>query len=48
MLNVLVPESSLQRRGVVASIGERVSAAMPRHVRVHWEWHFGPSLDPTE
>jgi hypothetical protein len=27
MLNVLVPESSLQRPGVVASIGERVSAA---------------------
>jgi hypothetical protein len=48
VLNVLMPEISLQRTGVMAGIGKRVAAAMVKHVRMHWEWHLSPSADPAE
>ena len=37
MLDVLVPEISLERPRVVASIGQRKAAGMPEHVRMRLE-----------
>jgi len=48
VLDILVAEPRLQRPGVMAGIGQRVAAAVPQHVRVDWERHFGPLSDPAE
>jgi len=48
VLNVLVPESGLERSRVVAGVGQGVAAAVPQHVRMDRELHLGPSPDPTE
>ena len=48
VLDVLVAEPCLQCPGVMAGIGQRVAAAVPQHVRVDWERHFGPLSDPAE
>src|SRR6516225_6024629 len=48
VLDVFVAEPRLQRPGVVAGIGERVAAAVPQHVRVDRERHFGPLSDSAE
>src|SRR5207248_6628342 len=48
VLDVFVAEPCLQRPGVMAGLGERVAAAVPQHVRVDWERHFGPLSDPAE
>jgi hypothetical protein len=45
VLNVSVPEPSLQRPGVVAGVREGVAAAMLQHVRMYRELHLGPSPD---
>src|SRR5215467_10096688 len=37
VLDVAVPEISLQRTGIDAVIGEFEAAGVPQHVRVHWE-----------
>src|SRR5215813_15506665 len=46
VLNVSVPEPSLQRPGVVAGVGQGIAAGMPQHVRMYRELHVGPSTDP--
>src|SRR5437764_13944478 len=48
VLDVLVAEPRLQRAGVVAGIGQGVAAAVPQHMRVDRERHFGPLSDPAE
>jgi hypothetical protein len=48
VLDIFVAEPRLQCPGVVAGISQRVAAAVPQHVRVDWERHFGPLTDPTE
>ena len=44
MLDVLVPEIGLQRSGVMAVIGELITAGMPQHVRMRLKGELG--LDP--
>jgi hypothetical protein len=41
VLNVLVAKIVLQGSGVVAVIGELVSAGVPEHVRMDAKWHLG-------
>src|SRR5262249_9902818 len=48
VLNVSVPEPSLQRPGVVAGVGQGIAAAVPQHMRVDWERHFRPLSDPAQ
>jgi hypothetical protein len=48
VLNVSVPEPSLQRPGVVAGIGQRIAATVAQHVRMYRELHLGPLSDPAE
>jgi hypothetical protein len=39
VLNVAVPEPSLQRPGIVSLVGKLVATAMAQHVRMDREWH---------
>jgi len=45
VLDVLVAQVRLQGAGVVSSVGQRVPASMPQHVRVYFERELG--LDPS-
>src|SRR5215813_11541560 len=38
VLNILVPQPSLQCPRVVAGVGKGVAAGMPQHVRMYREW----------
>src|SRR5262245_57500536 len=48
VLDVLVPQPSLQCPRVVAGVGQSIAAAVAPHVRMYPELHLGPSPDPTE
>jgi len=48
VLNILVPQPSLQRPCVVAGVRQGVAAAVAQHVRMDRKGHFGASPDPTE
>src|SRR5262249_18940039 len=48
VLNVLVPQPSLQCPRVVAGVGQGIAAAVPQHVRMDRKRHFCASPDPTE
>jgi hypothetical protein len=43
-----VPESGLQRPGVVAGIGQRVAATVAQHVRMDGERHLGPNANAAK
>ncbi len=40
MLNIFVPEVRLQCPGIVTSVGQRIAAGVPEHVRVWLEAEF--------
>jgi hypothetical protein len=46
VLDILVPEIGLQRAGVVALIGECITAGVPEHVWVRFEGEFGLDAGP--
>jgi hypothetical protein len=48
VLDVLVPEPSLQRPRIVPRIRQREPAAVPQHVRVNRKRHFGSGADPAK
>src|SRR5262249_44697383 len=48
VLNIAMAEPSLQRSGVVASIGQGIAASMPQHVREDLEWHSSTLAEAPE
>ena len=48
MLDVAVPEISLQRPGIDAVIGELEAACVPQHVRMHRETEIGGNAKPRD
>src|SRR5262249_60757675 len=41
VLDIFVAEIVLQGSGIVPIVGELISAGVPKHVRMDWEWHLG-------
>ena len=48
MLNVPVPEISLQRAGIDAPIGQLVPAGVSQHMRVNWKVELGREAKPSD
>ena len=48
MLNVAVAEVSLQGAGVVALVGQGITASVPKHVRVRFETQLGLPARPFD
>jgi hypothetical protein len=48
VLNVAVPEPSLQRPGIVPLVGKLVATAMAQHVRMDREWHASPVAETLD
>ena len=48
MLNVAVAEVGLQGAGVVALVGQGITASVPKHVRMRLEAQFGLPARPFD
>ena len=48
VLDVAVPEVSLQRASIDAVIGELEATGVSQHVRVHWETESGCNAKPRD
>src|SRR4029077_5741082 len=48
VLDVAVPEVSLQRASIDAVIGELEAAGVAQHVRMHWETESGCNAKPRD